>query len=80
MIHSDKGFQYTTLIYQDTLKSLGVTVSHSPRGNCYYNAYCENFFSQLKSEQLYLSPYNQSKNLSLKWMIIFIGPIHYLVK
>lgn len=59
ILHSDQGFQYTTRLYKDTLEALGVTVSHSRKGNCYDNACCENFFSQLKSEQLYLK---QAKN------------------
>lgn len=44
ILHSDQGFQYTTHIYKDTLESLGVTVSHSRKGNCYDNSCCENFF------------------------------------
>ena len=56
ILHSDQGFQYTSNIYKDTLESLGVTISHSRKGNCYDNACCENFFSHLKSESLYLQP------------------------
>lgn len=54
ILHSDQGFQYTTQLYKKTLEKLGVSVSHSRKGNCYDNACCENFFSHLKSEQLYL--------------------------
>lgn len=56
ILHSDQGFQYTSRIYTDTLESLGITISHSRKGNCYDNACCENFFSHLKSELLYLRP------------------------
>jgi putative transposase len=59
LIHSDQGSQYTTALYKDTLESLGVSISHSRKGNCYDNACCENFFSHLKSEHLYLK---QAKN------------------
>ena len=63
ILHSDQGFQYTSLIYKDTLESLGVTISHSRKGNCYDNACCENFFSHLKSELLYLQPAQSEKEL-----------------
>ena len=41
----------------------GVTISHSRKGNCYDNACCENFFSHLKSELLYLQPANSEQEL-----------------
>lgn len=63
ILHSDQGFQYTSLIYKDTLESLGVTISHSRKGNCYDNACCENFFSHLKSESLYLQPEKSEREL-----------------
>ncbi|KAF6606891.1 MULTISPECIES: IS3 family transposase, partial [unclassified Lactococcus] len=44
------------IICYHTLESLGVTISHSRKGNCYDNACCENFFSHLKSELLHLKP------------------------
>ncbi|MGN8067322.1 IS3 family transposase [Lactococcus lactis] len=37
ILHSDQGFQYTSRIYKDTLESLGITISHSRKGNCYDN-------------------------------------------
>lgn len=36
------------------LGTLGITISHSRKVNCYDNACCENFFSHLKSESLKL--------------------------
>jgi putative transposase len=54
LLHSDQGFQYTTKQYADLLKELGLTGSHSRRGNCYDNACIESFFSHLKVEKLYL--------------------------
>nr|WP_270323325.1 IS3 family transposase [Lactococcus petauri] len=63
ILHSDQGFQYTSRIYKYTLESIGVTISHSRKGNCYDNACCENFFSHLKSEQLYLKRAKDEKEL-----------------
>jgi putative transposase len=48
--HSDRGCQYTSDAYQQTLKLLGITCSMSRRGNCYDNAVMERFFWSLKHE------------------------------
>lgn len=48
--HSDRGCQYTSDIYQGTLKTLGITCSMSRRGCCYDNAVIERFFWSLKHE------------------------------
>ncbi len=61
--HSDQSFQYTSPTYKDTLESLGVTISHSRKGNYYDNSCCENFFSNLKSELLYLQPAKSEQEL-----------------
>lgn len=48
--HSDRGSQYTSESYQQTLKTLGIECSMSRRGNCYDNAVAERFFWSLKHE------------------------------
>jgi putative transposase len=48
--HSDRGCQYTSDNYQQTLKTLGIQCSMSRRGNCYDNAVAERFFWSLKQE------------------------------
>jgi putative transposase len=48
--HSDRGCQYTSDAYQQTLKRLGITCSMSRRGCCYDNAVMERFFWSLKHE------------------------------
>ena len=48
--HSDRGCQYTSEAYQQTLKTLGITCSMSRTGNCYDNAVAERFFWSLKYE------------------------------
>ena len=52
-LHSDQGFQYTSLKYFKLTKEYGITPSMSRRGNCYDNAMAENFFGILKSECIY---------------------------
>lgn len=54
IIHSDQGFQYTSLKYHQTVEQLGMIGSHSRKGNCHDNACIESFFSHFKSECLYL--------------------------
>jgi putative transposase len=48
--HSDRGCQYTSDAYQQTLKTLGIGSSMSRTGECYDNAVAERFFWSLKHE------------------------------
>lgn len=48
--HSDRGCQYTSDAYQQTLRTLGIECSMSRTGNCYDNAVMERFFWSLKHE------------------------------
>lgn len=57
IIHSDQGFQYTSILYNNRLEELGLLGSHSRKGNCLDNACIESFFSHLKTEMLYLNKY-----------------------
>ena len=49
-LHSDQGFQYTSLAYFNLTHSYGITQSMSRRDNPYDNVLAENFFSVLKTE------------------------------
>jgi len=49
--HSDRGSQYASMDYQTLLKSEGITVSMSRKGNCWDNSVMERFFGSLKSER-----------------------------
>ena len=62
-LHSDQGFQYTSLAYYKLTQSYGITPSMSRRGNPYDNALAENFFSILKTECIHrvkLSGYDEA--------------------
>lgn len=48
--HSDRGCQYASDAYQQTLKTLGIECSMSRTGECYDNAVAERFFWSLKHE------------------------------
>lgn len=58
MLHSDQGWHYQHMQYQQTLKKYGIIQSMSRKGNCLDNAVMENFFGIMKSELLYLQQFS----------------------
>ncbi len=52
MIHSDRGSQFTSQLWQDFLKDHYLEARMSRRGNCYDNAVAESFFASLKTERI----------------------------
>ncbi len=57
LIHSDRGVQYRSNSYQETLQAYGFESSMSRTGNCWDNAVMESFFSRLKVELIYAEDY-----------------------
>ena len=55
--HSDRGVQYASKAYVETLKNAGIKISMSRRGNPYDNAKAERFIRTLKYEEVYLYEY-----------------------
>lgn len=53
ILHSDQGWQYQQVRYQERLREKGIIQSMSRKGNCLDNAVMENFFSLLKNEVFY---------------------------
>ena len=53
LFHSDRGVQYASGDYRQTLSQAGLVASMSRRGNCYDNAAMESFWSTLKLELVY---------------------------
>lgn len=51
--HSDRGTQYASCYYRDSLELFGILQSMSRSGNCYDNAYAESFFHSLKVELIH---------------------------
>ncbi|MGY6210894.1 DDE-type integrase/transposase/recombinase [Cytobacillus firmus] len=62
VLHSDQGFQYTSMLYSSRLEDYGIKGSHSRKENCLDNACVESFFSHLKTEKLYINNVSQKKN------------------
>ena len=53
LFHSDRGIQYASKKFANTLDSYGVIRSMSRKGNCWDNAVAESFFKSLKTEMIY---------------------------
>lgn len=51
--HSDRGSQFTSGSFRESLRRHGATQSMSGTGRCYDNARMESFFATLKKEKLY---------------------------
>ena len=56
ILHSDRGSQYTSSGFRETLEKMGLTQSLSGVAHCYDNARMESFFATLKKELLYRIP------------------------
>lgn len=57
LLHSDRGFQYTSSQYQAVLTRHGIQCSMSRKGNCWDNAVMERFFLSLKVERTWQQRY-----------------------
>lgn len=53
IVHTDRGSQYCSKVYQKLIQSYQLQASMSGKGNCYDNAACESFFHTLKVEFVY---------------------------
>lgn len=63
IFHSDRGFQYTSKIFQNKLQAQGMTQSMSRVGRCIDNGPAENFWSIVKSEMYYLTTFTDEDSL-----------------
>ena len=57
ILHSDRGSQYCSKLYQERLKHYGMTCSMSRKGDCYDNAPMESFWGLLKNELVHHKRY-----------------------
>ena len=76
--HSDRGCQYTSDAYRQTLKTLGIECSMSRTGNCYDNAVAERFFWSLKHEWTRHEEYADLEEARLgvfKYIETFYNPV-----
>ena len=62
--HSDRGSQYASAAYRQTLAQAGMCGSMSSPGNPYHNAQAESFMKTIKVEQVYLAGYESFKDVT----------------
>ena len=53
IVHSDRGSQFASAAFRETLTAHKLVASMSRKGNCYDNAFIESFWSSLKYETVY---------------------------
>jgi transposase InsO family protein len=53
IVHSDRGAQFASAPYRQTLAQHGLLASMARKGNCYDNPFIESFWSSLKYELVY---------------------------
>jgi putative transposase len=89
--HSDRGSQYTSLVYTDRLDELGIAPSVGSRGDAYDNAMAESWFATYKSElvdQIGLQSFERTEHETLHWIgfynaerlheeLLYIPPAEY---
>lgn len=80
VFHSDQGWHYQHMKYQQMLKDKGIMQSMSRKGNCLDNAIMENFFGLMKSELLYLQEWESVEQFekALRAYIHYYN--HYRIK
>ena len=62
--HSDRGSQYASARYRQSLARAGMRGSMSAPGNPYHNAQAESFMKTLKVEQVYLAGYESFEDVT----------------
>lgn len=80
VFHSDQGWHYQHMKYQQMLKDKGIMQSMSRKGNCLNNAIMKNFFGLMKSELLYLQEWESVEQFekALRAYIHYYN--HYRIK
>lgn len=63
LLHSDRGYQYTSKVFYSKLTAEGMTQSMSRVGRCIDNGPMEGFFGILKTEMYYLNTFHKENDL-----------------
>lgn len=80
IFHSDRGSQYTSEAFKESLKEAGLKQSLSGAGHCFDNARMESFFATLKKEKIYrISAYkltrDQVKSIIFRYIFVYYNRI-----
>jgi len=71
IVHSDRGSQYCSLMFQDALKAYGMLSSMSRKGDCWDNAPTESLWSSLKVARIHgkiFSTGREAKDEVIDWI------------
>jgi putative transposase len=63
IFNSDQGSQFTSEVFIDTLKELGISISMDGTGRCFDNIVIERFWRTVKYEDIFLKDYDGYKSL-----------------
>ena len=70
ILHSDRGSQYTSSLFRETLDKFGVIQSmNSAAGRCFDNAKCESMWGRFKQEKLYRTDTSKMTMPEVKSMV-----------
>ena len=80
IFHSDRGCQYTSGAFIETLEEAGLIQSLSGTGHCFDNARMESFFATLKKEKIYrISAYKLTrervKSIIFRYIFVYYNRI-----
>jgi transposase InsO family protein len=78
IFHSDRGVQYASIAFRNTLERHGILQSMARKGDPYDNAVAENFFSCLKCECVYLHYFptrSAAKSEIFRYIEAFYNPV-----
>lgn len=64
--HSDKGSQYTSLLFGNRCKKAEIQLSMGSTGDCYDNAMCESFFATLECELIDRTTFKNRKQAEME--------------
>ena len=77
LLHSDRGSQYTSEAFRNSLTDYGMIQSLSGTGHCYDKARMESFFATLKKEKLYRIPAYRMRKEEVKTVLFRYIFIYY---
>ena len=80
IFHSDRGSQYTSEAFRDSLQKAGLVQSLSGTGHCFDNARMESFFATLKKEKIYRIaayrlPRERVKSIIFRYIFVYYNRI-----
>lgn len=74
IFHSDRGSQYCSRDFQDTLKAWGIRSSMSRKGNCWDNAPTESLWGRLKTACVHgrrFATHEQARQVVMDWIAFY---------